>query len=199
MVYLNLYYVYDDFSEMSDYWKEHVGKDAASHYMVVTGYQDNMLILNDPTDPTKAAASLTTSTDNFVQAWGETLDFSNAPPLGPYWMLFFSEPGDIPESTAVIEMNLENAKNAPSEIRSFAARADDSEFSLFLLLELANARLKFADYLEQNGRQEAAADYRTSGNLLIEMLMKRQADPAVLNEVATLEEAALVSLAEGGE
>lgn len=62
-------------------------------------------------------------------------------------MLFFSEPGNIPG--AVIDFNLESAADAPSEIRSFAGRVDSSEYTLFLLLELANARLKLADYLER--------------------------------------------------
>lgn len=196
MVYLNLYYVYDDFSQSSDYWKEYLRKDKAPHYVTVTGFQHNTIIINDPTDPTEAATSLTTSTENFIQAWGETLDFSNAPPLGPYWMLFFNDPGSVPEDTTVINMNVESGAGASSEIRSFAKRLDVSEGAFFLLSELANARLKFADYLERNGWLDAAGNYRSSGALLAKMVAERRTDPLVLNEVAALEETALASLAE---
>lgn len=196
MVYLNLYYVYDDFSQSSDFWRRYLGKDKASHYMTVTGFQHNTIIINDPTDPTEAATSLTTSTENFVQAWEETLDFSDAPPLGPYWMLFFDDPGSVPEDTTVINLNVESGTGAPSEIRSFAKRLDVSEGAFFLLSELANARLKFADYLERNGWLDAARNYRSSGALLARMVTERRTDPLVLNEVAALEETALASLAE---
>jgi len=199
MVYLNLYYVYDDFSESSDYWKEYLRKDKAPHYVTVTGYQHNTIIMNDPTDPTEAAISLTTSIENFVQAWGETVDFSNAPPLGPYWMLFFNDPGSIPEDTTVINLNVESGAGAPSEIRSFAKRLDGSEGTFFLLSELANVRLKFADYLQRNGWLDAAGDYRSSGALLAKMVTERRVDPIILYEVAALEETALASLAERSE
>jgi len=199
MVYLNMYYVYDDFSRLSDYWKDHLRKDKAPHYMTVTGYEDNVIIINDPTDPTEAATSLTVSRRNFVQAWEKTLSFPDAPPLGPYWMLFFNDPGTISPDTTVIRLNVESGAGAPSEIRSFAKRLDGSEGTFFLLSELANARLKFADYLERNGRLDAAGNYRSSGVLLAKMVTERRVDPIVLNEVATLEETALASLAESNK
>jgi len=199
MVFLNMYYVHDDFSRTSEYWKIFLGKDKAPHYMVVTGFQNNLIVLNDPTDPTEAATSLTVNTENFIQAWEETLDFPDAPPLGPYWMFFFSEPGNIPKDTTVINLNLENAIGAPLEIRNFADSIDDSENALFLLLELANARLKFADYLERNGWLDAAENFRLSGNLFIEIVTDRKVDPTILNEIATLEEEALASLAENNQ
>lgn len=111
-------------------------------------------------------------------------------------MLFFNDPGSIPEDTTVINLNVESGAGAPSEIRSFAKRLDGSEGTFFLLSELANVRLKFADYLQRNGWLDAAGDYRSSGALLAKMVTDRRVDPIILYEVAALEETALASLAE---
>lgn len=191
LVYLNLYYVHDDFSETSEYWQKFLGKDQASHYMIVKGYDKNDIFFNDPTDPTEAAGVLSSSVEDFLQAWEMTDSIDNAPPLGPYWMLFLTEPGIVPGVDEVVAMNLEKAVEAPTEIRSFAEQPDNSEFTLFLILELGNARTKFGEYLTENGLAVPGELYIRSGNLLIDMAINRNIDIEKMLEAADLEESAI--------
>jgi len=194
VVFLDLYTVHDDFAAASSFWRDVLGKDHASHYMVVTGYDAETVYLNDPTDPTSAAANLPADVENFMQAWGNTLDMPDAPPIGPYWMIFLAEPGSVPATEEVIAWNVETARDAPSEIRQFAQNPGNSDSACFMMGEMARGRMEFANYLERNGWAEAAAGYRQSGTLLAEAAAQRQTDPAILEEIAALEEAALASL-----
>lgn len=191
VVYLNMYYVYDDFTGVSEYWLESLSRDHASHYMVVRGYDEKYIYFNDPTDPTEAADKLFASVDNFIQAWEMTGSIDNAPPLGPYWMIFLTESGNIPDIDGVIARNLEKAVNAPAEIRSFAEQPDDSEQTLFLLLELGNARTNFGEYLIDNGLVEAGEMYVQSGNLLTDIAINRKVDTEKILQAADLEESAI--------
>lgn len=191
LVYLNLYYVYDDFAKTSKYWLESLGKDQASHYMIVKGYDKNNIFFNDPTDPTEAAGMLSSSVEDFLQAWEITDSIDNAPQLGPYWMLFLTEPGVVPGIDKVVAMNLEKAVDAPTEMRSFAEQPDNSEYTLFLILELGNARTKFGEYLMENGLAAAGEFYIRSGNLLIDMAINRNIDVEKMLEAADLEESAI--------
>jgi len=196
MVYLDLFYVHDDFAATSEFWRDFLGKDHASHYMVVTGFDADNLYLNDPTDPTPAAGDLSTSIENFMLAWENTTDIPNAPLLGPYWMVYIENPGIVPDVVVVIEKNLEKAINAPTEIRSFAEKPNNSEFTCFLLLELGNTRLNFGEYLLQNGFQEAGDLYIQSGTLLIEMASEENVQSDIFKNIADLEEAAIMLLNE---
>ena len=196
LVYLNMYPVHDNFSEDSLFWRDVLGKDQASHYMVVKGYDAQSVYLNDPTDPTDAAGDLSASWDNFLDAWEDTTNIINAPPLGPFWSLFFTEKGEIPPIMDVISLNLEKAIKAPSEIRSFAKKPDDDPFSLFLLLELANARIQYGNYLSQNKYPEAGSLYIQSGRLLETMVIDGSVNTDSLLLAADFEEQALKILME---
>ena len=198
LVYLNLYHVHDDFAAASTYWRDVLGKDIASHYMTVTGYDEDTIYLNDPTDPTENAANLPASTENFMRAWEDTLDIPGAPPLGPYWMLFITEPGSVPPAEDVVAWNVETAVDAPTEIRAFAENPDSSDMACFMTYEMARARMAFADYLDRNGWPEAAEDYRQSGEMLARIAEQRSLTDAELEQIADLEESALTRLS-GGE
>jgi hypothetical protein len=191
LVYLNLYYVYDDFAEISKYWLESLGKDQASHYLVVKGYDKENIYFNDPTDPTEAAGILSTDVDNFLQAWEMTNIIDNAPPLGPCWMLFLTESGTVPNIDKVIAINLKKAIDAPTEMRKFAEQTDNSDYTLFLILELGNARTKFGEYLIENKLTAAGEFYIQSGNLLIDMVTNREINTEKMLEAADLEESAI--------
>ncbi len=191
MVHLNFYAVYDDFAAISEYWRDVIGKDPASHFMVVKGYDAQYIYVNDPTDPTAAAGQLKTSVENFMQAWEETDAIPGAPPMGPFWMLFLIEPGSPPAADAVIEANLLRADEAPAQIRSFAEQPDDSESTLALLLELGNARLQFGAYLARNGFDEASEMYIKSGTILTDLALNQSMDAEMLLEAADLEERAI--------
>ncbi len=196
MVHLDLFYVHDDFAATSEFWREFLGKDHGSHFMVLTGFDADTFYLIDPTDPTDAADELSTSTKNLLLAWENTTDIPNAPPLGPYWMIYIEKSGTVPDVEVVIDKNLEKGNDAPAEIRSFAEKPDNSERTCFLLLELGNTRLKFGEYLLQNGFQEAGNLYIQSGTLLIEMAQGQNVQREILENIANLEEQALTLLGE---
>ena len=71
MIYINLYYVRDEFAEQSEYWQR-MPKQQISHFITVTGYDDENIYINDPTDNTENGKDLALSTGNFVLAWSET-------------------------------------------------------------------------------------------------------------------------------
>ncbi|MFH1524852.1 MAG: hypothetical protein ABIF04_07780 [Chloroflexota bacterium] len=198
-VHLNMYYVFNDFAAISDYWRNVLGKDNASHFMTVTGYDTDSIYLNDPTDPTVQAANLSASIENFMQAWEKTQEIPGAPPVGPYWMLFLDQPGDIPQAEETVTWNMDTAQDAPLEIRKFAEDPGDSEFTRFMLHEMSKARTEFADYLERNGWPEAADCYRRSGQLLSESARQPNIDPATIEQIATQEEEALALLGASGQ
>lgn len=190
-VHLNLYHVYDDFILDSEYWRESIGKDHASHYMVVKGYDQDYFYLSDPTDPTAAAGTLKASVENFSAAWEDINAIPNSPPRGPFWMIYLESSGEIPDVNLVIEKNLKEAVNAPDAIRSFAERPDSSEFTRFLLLELGNARKLLGEYLARNGQSEAGESYLQSGNLLTTMALENNIQASLLIKAAEAEEIAI--------
>lgn len=191
MVYLNLYYVYDDFAQTSTFWSDVLGKELDTHYMVIKGYDADYLYFNDPTDPTDAADVLAASVESFMMAWEETTEIVNAPQVGPFWMLFMDTPGEVPSAEEIIELNLEKAVDAPAEIRKFAEKPDNSDYTRFMVLELGNARINFGEFLVRNGHEEAGDLYIQSGTLLSDMAINQTTNTETLHEVADLEEAAL--------
>jgi hypothetical protein len=193
-VYLNTYFIFDDFAAISTYWREVLGKDNAAHFMTVTGYDAESVYLNDPTDPTDQAGSLSADVQHFLQAWENTLSIPGAQPMGPYWMLFLVEPGEIPEPELVVSWNAEEAEGAFEEIGKFADDPGGSEFAHFMLHEMAKARLEFADYLDRNGWADAGQHYRQSGLMLAELSTGEEMDPDSIEAIARQEEEALALL-----
>jgi len=194
MVYLNMFHVHDDFSQISKFWHDVLGKDKATHYMVVKGYDLENVYLNDPTDPTNAAGSLSAKWEDFMQAWGDTTDIPNAPPLGPFWMLYLESSGEIPGPKEMISLNLLRAIEAPAEIRSFAENVSDSEFTLFLLLELGNARKRFGEYLSRNGEAAGGDLYQQAGESIKQAVFSKTIDSGTMKQIADLEEEAIALL-----
>jgi len=193
-VYLNLYYVFDDFVEQSQHWATSMGKDQASHYMTVSGYTEETLIISDPTDPTEAGTHLEASTEAFMQAWENTLDIPGAPSMGPYWMLYLADGGTIPDAEAIIDWNLENASGTPDAFRSFAANPGYDDFTRFMLNELARGSLEFGNYVDQNGHPEAAALFYQVSDKISDLVLNGITVDGIL-EVADLEGQALTALA----
>jgi len=194
-VHLDLYYVYDDFSVISDYWKT-LGKEHASHYMTVIGYDTEYIYLNDPTDPTASAANLSTKIDNFILAWEKTSEFKEAPPVGPFWIVYMSQTGTKKSVNEVISWNAEKGKSAPSEIRKFSANPNSSDSTCFMFIELAKGRLEFANFLEKNNMKQAASLYKESGNLFRTQAIEGNITSEDLNSIADKEEKALELLSE---
>ena len=196
IVYINMFWVHDNFALDSRYWKDFLGKDVASHYMVIKGFDEENFFFNDPTDPTQSAGALSAGIENFMQAWEDTADIPNAPLLGPFWMVFLETPGSVPDAETVIRKNLEHAVDAPAEIRSFAENPNDSEFARFLLLELGNARTRFGEYLERNGYEQAGQRYARSGELFTVMGLENDVEPQLLIDASDFEAEAIRILRE---
>jgi hypothetical protein len=194
VVHIDFYYVYDDFAAVSTHWQTGVGKDHASHFMTVTGYDADTIILNDPTDPTEAATNLPAGIGNFMLAWENAMDIIGMPPIGPYWMLYLAEAGQAPAAEDIIAWNADMAKTAPDEIRRFAANPNGEEFTRFMLNELARGRLEFANFLEQNGEAEAAVLYLQSSERLSTLVFQEVITTADVMPIAELEAQALALL-----
>jgi len=191
VVYLNLFYVHEDFAEDSTFWRDVLGKDQASHYMVVKGYDAQYVYFNDPTDPTNAAGALSARWETFMEAWEQTGLIPDAPQLGPFWTFFLTDTGSVPGTEMVISLNLEKAIDAPKELRSFANTPDNDPMTLFLLLELANARKQYSQYLAAHGYADASDVYAQSGTLMEEMAVSRNVKPENINQCADLEAEAI--------
>jgi len=163
VVYLDCYYLYDDFVLASDFWKNSMEKDHYDHYMVVTGYDKDNIYLNDPTDPTEAAANIPAKLENFMQAWEKGSEVAQK--LGPFWMIYLSGPVSQKPFNEVIQWNIDMSKDAVSEIRKFAENPNSLEPTCFLLNELGRARTEFSNYLNNNGMAEPALLYKQSGEI----------------------------------
>lgn len=194
VVYLDCYYVYDDFASCSDFWKNFMEKDHYDHYMTVTGYDKDYIYLNDPTDPTEAAINILAKTEKFKLAWEKGNEIGQK--LGPYWMIYLSDMGTMKSLSEVISCNVELAKEAPSEIRKFATEPNSSDTTCFLLREIAKARIEFANFLEKNDMEQAASLYRESGNIFATISENGNVTASELNMIADKEEQALGLLGE---
>ncbi|GEM_PF-1396118 len=194
MIYIDCYYLYDDFAMTSDFWKNNMEKDHYDHYMVVTGYDTDNIYLNDPTDPTEAAADLPAKIENFMQAWEN--GGSIAQQLGPFWMLYLSGMVSPEPFNEIISWNTDISKNSVSEIRKFAGNPNSSESTCFLLNELGRARIEFSNYLDKNGMTEPAVLYKQSGEIFSEIAFDMSVTTEKLNLIIDKESEAMQMLAE---
>ena len=158
MVHLDLYYVTDDFAKISPSWAWE--KFHGSHFMTVTGYDENYVYINDPTDSDLAIKNMPTSYKNFLEAWE-----NGANPqvmghkLGPYWMLYLKDETKRKSIKEIMAWNKEISENTAFEIRE--------ALNYEMIGEMAVGRLEFAKFLERNGYKEAASLYREAGNLYL--------------------------------
>jgi hypothetical protein len=192
-VHLDIYDVYDDFAARSDHWARFMGKDHADHYMTVTGYDADTIYLNDPTDPTPAAAGLAASTGRFLAAWEGTVELPENP-MGPYWMVWLEGPGASPPPEEVIAGNLAVAAGTPDAVRRFAGMANGASATRFQLGELSRAREAFAGYLAAHGYTEAAALYETCAEAYLAAATAETITADMMTALADAETAALASL-----
>jgi hypothetical protein len=158
LVHLDLYYITDDFAKISPNWAWE--KFHASHFMTITGYDENYVYINDPTDPDLAIKNMPASHKNFLEAWenGDNPQLKGHK-LGPYWMLYLKDKAKRKSIKEIIAWNREISKNAAFEIRE--------ALNYFFIGEMAVGRLEFTKFLERNGYQNAANLYREAGNLYL--------------------------------
>jgi len=193
-VVLNRYYLYDDFAPVSSHWKSDRAKENGGNWFTVTGYDNTYIYVNDPTDPTGAATNLPAKVNNFRLAWEKTTEFQDDPPAGPYMMFYLSQAGTKKSTTQIIAWNVNVANSAPTNIRQFSTNPNSSRDSLKNLVYLAEGRLAFATFLDNNGKKEAAALYRESGNLFATLSDGAGSMSRDLNTIADKEEQALILL-----
>jgi len=189
-VHLDIKPVHGDFAAVSSFWKNVMPNDHIDHFMAVTGYDDENIYLNDPTDPTSAAGKLKAPVDHFMKAWKDTEKLRFAP-LGPWWMIYPADnPGPAPFEE-VLAMITERGGDAPEAMRSFARKPSSGEEAVFLLREVAANRLAFASFLNEKGYTEAAKLYGESGENLANAVQKGKITGAALERSADLEEKAI--------
>lgn len=158
LVHLDLYYVTDDFAKISPSWAWE--KFHASHFMIVTGYDENYVYINDPTDSDLAIKNMPASYKNFLEAWENGANPQmEGHKLGPYWMLYLKDKAKRKSIKEIIAWNKEISENAAFEIRK--------ALNYYIIGEMAAGRLEFAEFLERNGYQNTADLYREAGNLYL--------------------------------
>ena len=153
-VHLDMYYLRDAFAPQDPYWMS-LPKMHNSHYMTVTGYDAENIYLNDPTST--GGKDLSIPSAAFLDAWAGTATLSSAN-LGPYWGIYPVKTGTVKSFSEILTFNRKS--DAPSEIQRFAESGTFSDLSYFMFNEIARGRNDFADYLADNGRNDAAAKYR---------------------------------------
>jgi len=159
LVHLDLYYVTDDFAKVSPSWAWE--KFHASHFMTVTGYDENYIYINDPTDSDLAIKNMPASHKNFLEAWENGANPQvKGHQLGPYWMLYLKDKAGRKSIKEIIAWNKEISKNTAFEI--------EKALNYEMIGEMTVGRLEFAKFLERNSYQNAANLYREAGNLYLE-------------------------------
>ena len=158
LVHLDLYYVTDDFAKISPSWAWE--KFHASHFMTVTGYDENYVYINDSTDSDLAIKNMPASYKNFLEAWENGANpRMEGHKLGPYWMLYLKDKDKRKSIEEIMAWNKEISKNTAFEIRE--------ALNYYIIGEMAVGRLEFTKFLERNGYQNAANLYREAGNLYL--------------------------------
>ncbi|HEB46808.1 MAG TPA: hypothetical protein ENI19_03875, partial [Candidatus Nealsonbacteria bacterium] len=111
LVHLDLYYVTDDFAKISPSWAWE--KFHASHFMIVTGYDENYVYINDPDDPDLAIKNMPASYKNFLEAWENGANPQmEGHKLGPYWMLYLKDKAKRKSIKEIMAWNREISENA---------------------------------------------------------------------------------------
>jgi hypothetical protein len=192
-VHLNLLYVADDFAQQTDEWAGRA--EPASHYMTVTGYDEDSIYLHDPTEVSSDGMNLATSVEHFLQAWETAAQGPNMPPVGPLWMAFLASPGKQPSAQQVVSWNADFSAETPEAFRLFAGSPGKDMPTCFSQGELARAREEFSAYLESAGMAEAASFYQQSADLLTQGALAGGLNADQLNQIADLEEQALAVMA----
>ena len=163
----------------------------ADHYFVVTGYDQNFVYLNDPTEK-KAGMGKDIPADisNFLEAWanGNHPSFELGAGIGPYWMLFLGERGTAKSADELLSWNKDFAVKAPDEIRQAADNPNID--SLLHCSNMYRARKEFGAFLEQAGYAEAGNMFLQASELF-RGLCQSSNPKADLMKIADLQEQAL--------
>jgi hypothetical protein len=173
-----------------EFTQTYLNKDN-DHYFVVTGYDQDFVYLNDPTEPQAGMGKdIPVTTEHFLEAWanGNHPSFELGAGIGPYWMFFLGERSTPKTAEQVLAWNRDFAVSAPDEIR--AASVDPFVDSLMHCGNMCRERLDFGEYLQRNGYTAAGELYIEAGELFGELCYSDDQTADML-EIANLLEQAL--------
>jgi hypothetical protein len=196
-VHLDCNFIKDALINYTSYWETIINycetylNKHADHYFVVTGYDQNFVYLNDPTE--KAAGmgkDIPVDVGDFLEAWanGNHPSYELGAGIGPYWMLFLGERGTAKSAAEVLSWNRGFAVDAPQEIRKAADNPNID--SLLHCSNMYRERKEFGAFLKQNGYPEAGDMFIEAGELF-SGLCSSSNQKADLLEIADLQEQAL--------
>ncbi|MBU0461995.1 MAG: C39 family peptidase, partial [Nanoarchaeota archaeon] len=163
IVYLDVSLLQQEFADHSTFWNGFPG-ESKGHFMIVTGYDDNFVYLNDPNDA--KGTNLPAPKDKFLLAW-EATKFLEKDRLGPFWMFALnrSDNRKVEAETIIEQNNADNAK-APDELKKFATQGMKSDDTCDALTELAKTRGLYSDFLERYDRGMSSTMYQESESFL---------------------------------
>lgn len=144
--------------------------EGSSHFMVVTGYDENNIYLSDTYLGDTANDQFTdmpVPVNTFLSAWEHGGDINEGFDLqtGPYWMLFFTSTAssDLEKSSYASIISLQEALSADvdKEIDTYISLIDSGEYDLSDTSwnQIANIKQLFSEYLTDNGNIDAANAY----------------------------------------
>ena len=144
--------------------------EGSSHFMVVTGYDEGYIYLSDTylVDTSKDEyKDMAVPIDVFINAWEHGGDIGKGFELqtGPYWMLFFTSTAnsDItkPSFTDIISLQKTLSENIEGHFDTYISKIDAGEYdtSDTPWNNLADIKQLFAEYLRDNGYDDAADAY----------------------------------------
>lgn len=160
MVHLDSYYVKDEFAKTSEFWKNNWGDAHSSHFMVVTGYNDTHVYINDPTEPDLSIKNMEVPIESFLDAWYYGNQVEEGAQLGPYWMLYLDwNTNNRTSVERILEWNYDISSDTYDQIKKSSNEGDFGELGV--------GRREFGNFLIANGYEEAGESYVELGELYL--------------------------------
>lgn len=138
------------------------------HFMVITGYDEESYIMNDPGFYGKFASGTKVNRAQLIQAWEEGGSFGEK--FGPYFILWLKPTGLAPSDEILMNYLKRDSKSSPFYLRTMASRLKRGvgfyEWNRIkdTTTELYGRRV-LSNYLERKGLKQASELYKQSADL----------------------------------
>lgn len=169
------------------------------HFMVVTGYDENNYVLNDPGFCSSSACGIKIGREEFLQAWKE--GGAGGEKFGPYFMLWLEPLSKQPSDRQLMEYIKRDSRSSPFYMRAFASRLKRGvgfydPLRLFDTSTEVLGRRYLAAYLYKKGLKKTSDLYEQSASMLEKAPMCKDSKEMaqLLLKVADLEEKASKAL-----
>ncbi len=160
MVHLDSYYVKEEFAKTSEFWKNNVGDSHSSHFMVVTGYNESHVYINDPTEPNLSIKNVEVPIEIFKEAWYNGDKVEEGAQLGPYWMLYLDwNTNNRTSVERILEWNYGISSGTYDQIQKSNKEGDFGELGV--------GRIEFGNFLIENGYEEVGQKYKEIGEMYL--------------------------------